>query len=235
MILAAGLGTRMRPLTDHCPKPLLPVAGRPLIVHHIERLADCGIRDLVINVSHLSEQIVATLGDGSRWGVSIQYSREDEPLETAGGLVQALPLLAEADDRPFLVLNGDIWCDYRFDQLPPIINGLAHLLLVDNPEHNPRGDFGLSEVLDEAPSQRQLVNDSEPLHTFAGISLLRPSLFSGCGPGKRPLAPLLRQAIAQGQVSGEHYRGFWMDVGTPQRLAALEQRLQASAALSDSR
>ena len=218
MILAAGLGTRMRPLTDHCPKPLLPVAGKPLIVYHLERLAQAGIDQVVVNVSHLAEQIEAQIGDGSRWGVSIHYSHEPEPLETAGGLLQALPLLAEADDRPFLVVNGDVWCDYPLARLPETIAGQAHLLLVDNPEHHLQGDFGLS--------QERVVVDAPVKLTFSGISLLCPSLFDDCQPGAQPLAPLLIRAIEQGAVSGEHYRGAWVDVGTPQRLAALEQRLQ---------
>ncbi len=222
MILAAGLGTRMRPLTDHCPKPLLPVAGRPLIVHHIERLARAGITELVINISHLGEQIEAALGNGDRWGVSIQYSPEIEPLETAGGLVQALPLLADSDDRPFLVVNGDIWCDAKlesFSDLPMHEDLKAHLLLVDNPDHNRQGDF---ELIDG-----RVNNAGDQLLTFAGISLLRPSLLSGYSPGKRPLAPLLRDAIVQGRVSGEQHHGYWIDVGTPARLAVLEQRLAA--------
>ncbi|MEH6470089.1 MAG: nucleotidyltransferase family protein [Halopseudomonas sp.] len=227
MILAAGLGTRMRPLTDHCPKPLLVVAGKPLIVHHFERLAQAGIDQLVVNVSHLAERIEAEIGDGSRWGVSIQYSREAEPLETAGGLLQALPLLREADDRPFLVVNGDVWCDYPFACLPTVITGQAHLLLVDNPAHHPQGDFGLCQEIVSADAQTKL--------TFSGISLLRPSLFDRCSPGAQPLAPLLYQAIDRGLVTGEHYRGSWVDVGTPQRLAALDQRLQTLNSSSEHR
>jgi len=223
MILAAGLGKRMRPLTDSCPKPLLEVGGKPLIVHSIERLAGAGVRELVINVSHLGAQVEAALGDGKRWGVSIHYSRETEPLETAGGVLQALPLLSESDDRPFLLVNGDIWCDYPLQQLPASLypSTLAHLVLVDNPEHHPQGDFGLQ--------QGQVVAGSPLPLTFSGISLLRPSLFDGCVAGAQPLGPLLRQAIAKQQVSGEHYRGAWIDVGTPQRLAELEQRLQSGA------
>lgn len=237
MILAAGLGTRMRPLTDHCPKPLLPVAGKPLIVHHIERLARAGITDIVINVSHLGEQIVAALGDGSRWGVTIIICSEAEPLETAGGIINALPWLADDSDRPFLVLNGDIWCDYPFSELPHSPDGLVHLVLVDNPEHNPSGDFSLGRSLEsQLDSERarqeadacmspSVLGLSGALLTFSGISLLRPSLFSACIAGKQPLAPLLRGAIEQGMASGEHYQGYWIDVGTPARLAELELRL----------
>ncbi|MFT6914373.1 MAG: MurNAc alpha-1-phosphate uridylyltransferase [Motiliproteus sp.] len=219
MILAAGLGARMRPLTDRCPKPLLRVAGKPLLEHSIERLAGAGIRELVINVSHLGEQIEAEIGDGSRWGVAIEYSREPQPLETAGGVLQALPLLAEVDDRPFLLLNGDIWCDYPLSRLPETLAAQAHLLLVDNPGHHSQGDFSLE--------QGRVVTAASPVLTFSGISLLRPSLFEGCLPGAQALGPLLRQAVARQQVSGEYYGGSWIDVGTPQRLAALEQRLQS--------
>lgn len=233
MILAAGLGARMRPLTDSCPKPLLPVAGKPLIVHHIERLAHAGITDIVINVSHLGEQIIESLGDGSRWGVTITICSEAEPLETAGGIINALPWLADDDNRPFLVLNGDIWCDYPFAELSHSTDGLAHLVLVDNPEHNPSGDFALGCSLDSELARAQADNRRQPsalslngaLLTFSGISLLRPSLFSACVAGKQPLAPLLRRAIEQGLASGEHYQGYWVDVGTPTRLAELELRL----------
>tara|TARA_R110001583_G_scaffold70166_2_gene198735 strand:- start:272 stop:952 length:681 start_codon:yes stop_codon:yes gene_type:complete len=217
MILAAGLGKRMRPLTDHRPKPLLPVAGKPLIVHSIERLAKAGVEELVINLSHLGEQIEAALGDGHRWKVSIRYSHEAVPLETAGGIIQALPLLAEADDRPFLLVNGDIWCDYPLARLPRALDAEAHLVLVDNPEHHRQGDFGLV--------QGRVVANTQPRLTFSGISLLRPSLFRGCLPGAQALAPLLRQAMDREAVTGEYYRGVWIDVGTPQRLAALAQQL----------
>lgn len=228
MILAAGLGTRMRPLTDLIPKPLLTVVGKPLIEHQIEKLVSAGVTELVINISHLGQQIEAALGDGSRWGVSIDYSPEDQPLETAGGLVQALPLLTESDDRPFLVVNADVWCDYplqRLSQLSMASDTQAHLLLVDNPGHNLNGDFGLFNG--------HVANQSERMLTFAGLSLLRPSLLAGCEPGKRALAPLLRQAVERGRVSGERYPGYWLDVGTPERLAALEQHLQTSQSRGD--
>lgn len=214
MILAAGRGERMRPLTDALPKPLLPVAGKPLIVHHIERLAGCGIRRLVINRAHLGGMIEARLGDGSAWGVEIRYSSEETALETGGGIFHALPLLGE---RPFLVINGDIWCDYDLRR-PRLEEGmLAHLVLVANPPHHPRGDFVLRGSRVEAAG--------EPRLTFSGIGLYHPRLFAACRPGAFPLAPLLREAMAQGAVSGEHYGGRWIDVGTPERLADLEALL----------
>ena len=206
----------MRPLTDCCPKPLLPVAGKPLIEYLIERLARAGYQRLVINTSYLGEKIEIALGDGGRWGVSICYSRESERLETAGGIIQALPELDDGEDRPFAVINGDIWCDYPLLQLPQTFDGKAHLILVDNPEHNPDGDFALK--------QGQVVSEGSPRLTFAGISLLRPSLFAGHPSGPAPLAPLLRGAIEQREVSGEHFKGGWIDVGTPQRLAELDQQ-----------
>ena len=217
MILAAGLGTRMRPLTDHCPKPLLPVAGKPLIVHHLERLATAGIREVVVNVSYRAEQIIEALGDGSTFGVAIAWSREETPLETGGGIHWALPLLGES---PFLLINGDIWCDLDPASLPALGDDLAHLVLVDNPDHHPRGDFHLTtdgRVLDQGAFRL----------TFAGISLLDPALVSDREPGAFALAPLLRQAMAADRVGGSHYRGTWIDVGTPERLTRLDQRLRS--------
>ena len=214
MILAAGRGERMRPLTDCTPKPLLCVGGKPLIVWHIERLAAAGIRDLVINHAHLGEQIEQTLGDGGHWDVRIRYSREGQALETGGGIFKALPLLGE---RPFLVINGDTWCDCDFARLHPAPGALAHLVLVDNPVHHPAGDFGL---------RHGQVVDTGPRLTFSGIGIYAPALFADSPPGAFPLAPLLRQAMARGLVSGEHFRGRWVDVGTPQRLAALDAALQ---------
>jgi len=223
MILAAGRGERMRPLTDHTPKPLLPVGGKPLIVWHIERLVRAGITDLVINHAHLGAQIEQALGDGSRFGAAIRYSAEGTALETAGGIAFALPLLGDA---PFAVVNGDIWCDYDFAQLPALTTtiqqrgDLAHLVLVDNPEHNPKGDFGLADgrVTDHAPSL-----------TFSGIGLYQPALFAAITRGsKAPLAPLLRAQIVAGRVSGEHHRGLWLDIGTPQRLDELDKQLGAT-------
>lgn len=225
MILAAGLGTRMRPLTLDTPKPLLKIAGRPMIEHHIQRLCEAGITELVINHAWLGEQIENYLGDGSRLGVSISYSAESEPLETAGGIAKALPLLSPDQETPFLVVNGDIYCDYPFEQLPVQLpeNTMAHLLLVDNPEHNPEGDFVLQglEVVTEA------VDANASQLTFSGISVLSPRLFAGIRSGeKAPLAPLLRQAITDGQVTGERYSGYWVDVGTPQRLAEVDKEVR---------
>ncbi|TDO09856.1 MULTISPECIES: N-acetylmuramate alpha-1-phosphate uridylyltransferase MurU [Halomonas] len=217
MILAAGLGTRMRPLTDHCPKPLLRVAGRPLILHHLERLRAAGIREVVINVSYRAEQIVAALGDGSDLGVRIAWSREQTPLETGGGIREALPLLGEA---PFLLVNGDVWCDLDPTLLPALGDDLARLVLVDNPDHHPQGDFRLD-------ADGRVHAEGEPRLTFAGISLLDPALVASESPGAFALAPLLRRAMAEGRVGGHHHRGAWVDVGTPERLAALEQWLQA--------
>ncbi len=215
MILAAGRGERMRPLTDHTPKPLLEVAGRRLIEYHIQNLVGAGITELVINHAHLGEQIETALGDGSVYGVSIQYSIEEEALETAGGIFNALPLF---DDAPFVVVNGDVWTDYPIRQLPVSIEGLAHLVLVDNPEHNLQGDFVLQGG--------QVKVEGEPKFTFSGISIIRPELFAGCQSGAFPLAPLLRQAMQSGKVTGEHYRGEWCDVGTPERLQQLDQKLR---------
>ncbi len=217
MILAAGRGERMRPLTDHVPKPLLEVGGKPLIVWHIERLAAAGFHDIVINHAHLGSQVEAALGNGERFGVSIRYSPEGEALETAGGIAQALPLLGDA---PFLVVNGDIFTDYDFGLLrdAPADNQLAWLVLVNNPEHNGRGDFAL-----EGGS---VVERGEELHTFSGIGVYRPELFSGVPRGcKAKLAPLLREAMRSGKVGGEYYAGCWVDVGTPQRLAELDRTL----------
>ncbi|MDM5263343.1 nucleotidyltransferase family protein [Sulfurovum sp. XTW-4] len=215
MILAAGSGTRMRPLTDTTPKPLLKVGGIPLIVWHIERLAHDGYTDIVINIAHLGYQIPEALGDGSEWGVNITYSDEQEEggLETAGGIIKALPLLG---DQAFLVLNGDIWTDYDFQDHRKLAEGiLAHLVLVPNPEHNPEGDFALdgNRVIDN----RQ--------YTFSGIGYYSPKLFDGVLYGKSALAPLLRVAIKEGKVTGELYEGEWLDIGTPERLELLNAQL----------
>ncbi len=214
MILAAGRGERMRPLTDRTPKPLLRVGGRPLIEHQLRRLASAGYRDVVVNLAWLGGQIRETLGDGSRFGVHIRYSEEPHgALETAGGIRHALPLLG---DGPFLVVNGDIWCDHPLSPRDPG-EALAHLVLVDNPEQHPAGDFALRE---------DRVDDSgEARLTFSGIGYYRPELFAGLADGPQPLAPLLRRAMARGLVTGEHHRGGWFDVGTPQRLRALDARL----------
>lgn len=215
MILAAGRGERMRPLSDTIPKPLLEAGGKPLIVHLIERLVRAGMPDLVINHSHLGEQIEKYLADGSRYGAHISYSHEaGGGLETGGGIFKALSLI---DTDPFVVINGDIWTDYPFERLPTRLTGLAHLVLVDNPPQHPQGDFSLhaGRVVAEGTSRL----------TFCGIGVYARDLFADCRPGKFPLAPLLRAAMARGQVSGEHYTGRWRDVGTPQRLEELDQEL----------
>jgi MurNAc alpha-1-phosphate uridylyltransferase len=222
MILAAGRGERMRPLTDTVPKPLLPAGGKPLIVWHIERLAAAGLRDIVINHAWLGANIERELGDGARWGVRIRYSPEaPQALETAGGIRQALPLLG---DEPFLVVNGDIWCDWDPIQAPARareLAGLAWLLLVDNPAHHPGGDFHLDA--------QGKVRDAEPRLTFSGIGIYRPELFGGLPAGEPArLAPLLRAAMERGQVAGVHHTGRWTDVGTPQRLAELDASLQGA-------
>lgn len=216
MILAAGRGERMRPLTDHTPKPLLPVAGKPLIVHHLEALRAAGFTDLIINTGHLGEQLPAALGDGRQWGVRIVWSPEPpEALETGGGIFQALPLLGP---EPFLVVNGDVWTDYPFARLPKIPAGLAHLVLVDNPPQHAAGDFFLA-------ADGMVAEHGEPKLTFSGISILRWELFARCAAGRFPLGPLLRRAMAAGQVSGGYYAGGWRDIGTPERLAELDRAL----------
>jgi MurNAc alpha-1-phosphate uridylyltransferase len=219
MILAAGHGKRMRPLTEHTPKPLLSVGGKPLIVWHIENLKKAGFSDIVINIAWLGYQIPETLGDGSRWQINIQYSDEQNEgaLETAGGIRKALPLLGS---DPFLVVNGDIWCDYAF--VPQALNDttLAHLILVNNPPHNPEGDFYLQDkqLLPEA------VNPCEKL-TFSGIGYYRPELFQNLPNGKQALAPILRKAIGEQRICGEHFSGDWRDIGTPERLQNLDDEL----------
>ena len=215
MILAAGRGERMRPLTDRVPKPLLRAGGKPLIEYHVEALAAAGIRDLVINHAHLGEQVEAALGDGGRWGVRIRYSPEEAALETGGGIFRALPLLGK---DPFWVVNGDIWCNYGFSGATLGKERLAHLVLVDNPAHNSAGDFALSGG--------RVANMGVARFTFSGIGLYCPELFDGCEAGAFPLAPLLRAACDRGQVSGEHFSGHWTDVGTHQRLQELDQLLR---------
>lgn len=226
MILAAGRGERMRPLTDHTPKPLLPVGGKPLLVWHIERLRTAGFTHIVINHAHLGQQIEDALGNGAALGVSIEYSREVSALETAGGIATALPLI---DSEVFTVVNGDIYCEYDFSHLAEPLtrlaagNDQAHLVLVDNPPHHPQGDFVLNtgRVI---PSL--LTAHCSPL-TFSGIGAYHRALFAHTAAGeKAPLAPLLRLAIDAGRVSGEHYAGRWEDVGTPARLNALDEELR---------
>ncbi|MCF6206057.1 MAG: nucleotidyltransferase family protein [Sulfurovum sp.] len=216
MILAAGLGTRMRPLTDHTPKPLLKVGGIPLIVWHLEKLAHYGFKEVVINIAHLGYKIPEALGDGSEWGLKIIYSDEQEEgcLESAGGIVKALPHLSDSD--PFLVVNGDIWTDYDFDTTMKLAPGmLAHLILIPNPPHNPEGDFALLEG--------KVVDNRE--YTFSGIGYYSPKLFADVPYGKSALAPLLREAIYEGRVTGELYEGEWYDIGTPQRLEEINAHL----------
>ncbi len=221
MILAAGRGERMRPLTDKIPKPLLEVQGKRLIEYHIENLVSAGFREIVINHAWLGAQIEHFLGDGSSYGARIRYSAESEALETGGGIYRALPLLSDGN-APFLVVNGDIWCAYSFDKLNINIKGLAHLILVDNPPHRAQGDFAWQEGQIALQGSRKL--------TFSGIGVYHPMLFAACQAGKFPLAPLLRQAIQNGQASAEHYQGTWMDIGTPERLEKLRKQEARRAA-----
>ncbi|MSQ67692.1 MAG: nucleotidyltransferase family protein [Gammaproteobacteria bacterium] len=218
MLLAAGRGERLRPLTDHTPKPLLEVAGKPLIVRQVERLAQAGIKEFVINLAHLGPLIEARLGDGQAWGVRLTYSREPAgALDAAGGLRWALPLLGA---QPFVVANTDIWTDFDFATLPVTLTGLAHLVLVPNPAHHPLGDFGLRDT--------QVCHPGSPAFTYAGIGLFSPALFTSLSAGARaPLAPLLREAIAANAVSGTLFTGRWIDVGT------LERWREAEAAAAD--
>jgi MurNAc alpha-1-phosphate uridylyltransferase len=234
LIFAAGLGERMRPLTDRTPKPLLVAGGKPLVAWHLEKLAASGVREVVINTSWLAEQFPRTLGDGARWGLKIHYSYEGPaPLETGGGMWNALPLLEDAlgADEPFIAVNGDIWADYDFARLPRDPRGDAHLVLVDNPLHHPNGDFALRD-------DGAVVSDGESKLTFSGIGVYRPSLFDdwretvGDAPGadetppRFRIVPLLRAAMARGEATGEHHRGKWTDVGTPERLAQLDASLK---------
>ena len=216
MILAAGRGERMRPLTDTIPKPLLKVAGKMLIEYHLEKLQAAQVTDVVINYAWLGEKIEHALGDGSRYGLNISYSEETEALETAGGIVNALSLLG---NTPFIVINGDIFCDIDFSSLLAPISGLAHLILVDNPEHNPNGDFSLTEA--------GAVNQAgENKLTFSGIGIYHPDLFKNKANGKLALAPVLREAMDQHFVTGSHYQGMWHDIGTPERLSELDLYLK---------
>jgi len=228
LIFAAGRGQRMRPLTDTTPKPLLPVGGKPLIVWHLEKLAALGIVEIVINTSWLAGQFPVQLGDGQHWGVRLRYLHEgDVPLETGGGMLNALPFLGDA---PFVVVNGDIWADFDFARLPREPTGLAHLVMVDNPEHHPEGDFHLQ-------ADGQLASAGDGKLTFSGIGVYRRGLLdewrevvgdragAQITPPRFPIAPMLRAAMRRGQISAEHHQGAWTDVGTPERLAQLAAML----------
>jgi MurNAc alpha-1-phosphate uridylyltransferase len=218
MILAAGRGERMRPLTDSCPKPLMIAGGKTLIEHQIERLHKAGIIEIVINTAWLGEQIEQKLGDGAQLGVSIRYSRENEALETAGGLIQALSLLG---DEPFVLANADAWCDFDFTELTarPLGNALARLVLIDTPDYL-AGDFGLDneQIIDKS-------KNPPTLYTYSGIALISPALLAGLAPGKRPLLPVFEAAMAEGKLHGQYFDGQWMDIGTPERLLMLQQIL----------
>ena len=218
MILAAGKGERMRPLTETTPKPLLQVGGKMLIDYHLERLASHGFQDIVINTGWLGDQIPETLGDGSAYGLNIHYSHErPEPLETAGGIAHAMQLLGP---DPFIVINGDIWCDYEPEADFDLCDVNAHLVLVNNPEHNPAGDFAID--------QGQVHNEGEERFTFSGIAYYRPEFFKGLKMNQpAALAPILRKAVDEGLVSGEKFEGSWLDIGTPQRLQELDTALSS--------
>jgi len=217
MLLAAGRGERLRPLTDTLPKALVPVRGKPLIGWHLERLADAGVREAVINVSHLGDRIIEAIGDGARYGMRLSYSEERERLETAGGIANALPLLGR---EPFLLANADVFCECDFSHLKrvPLGANLAHLLLVPNPAHRPKGDFSLRAG--------SIGDDPAPRYTYAGVGIVNPELLASIRPGeKAPLAPLLYEAARRGRLGGELYAGLWQDVGTLERLAELEATL----------
>ncbi|MCR4530680.1 N-acetylmuramate alpha-1-phosphate uridylyltransferase MurU [Acinetobacter venetianus] len=221
MILAAGMGNRMRPLTLNTPKPLLEVGGKPLIVWHIEKLQKIGVTEIVINTAWLGEKLANTLGDGSQFGVTILWSHEGEGLETAGGIINALPLLGT---DPFILVNGDVWTTMDFSTLLDVDLGdkQAHLVLVDNPPQHTKGDFILANDLAYTFEQDQL---GEAL-TYSGVAVLKPKMFVGLENGKRPLAPLLKQAMQQQQVSAEKMQAIWVDVGTPDRLEQLDQQIK---------
>lgn len=218
MILAAGRGSRMRPLSDNIPKPLLKVGGKSLIVWHIERLVEAGFKELVINHAYLGQKIEESLGDGACWGVNIAYSAEETALETAGGIANALPLLG---DEPFLVVNGDVYSELNFATLKQVLNtgNLAHLVMVDNPPQHPLGDFALQD--------EKLIADGEEKLTFSGVGVYSPVFFNDIVRGEAAkLAPLLKAAMANGLVTGEHYQGIWHDIGTPDRLEKIDVMLR---------
>lgn len=221
MILAAGLGNRMRPLTLYTPKPLLEVGGKPLIVWHIEKLKKIGVTEIVINSAWLADKLISSLGDGSQFGVDIRWTREEEGLETAGGIINALPLLGT---DPFILVNGDVWTTMDFEALRDVKlnDDLAHLVLVDNPKQHPEGDFTLLDgrafAFDQDVKGENL--------TFSGVSVIHPKLFDGLESGKRPLAPLLKQSMQNQKVSAEKLKGAWVDVGTPERLMELDLQIR---------
>lgn len=227
MILAAGRGERMRPLTDHIPKPLLKVGGKPLIVWHLQNLAKAGFKEVVINHAHLGQQIEAALGNGNQWNLSIQYSVEAIALETAGGITNAMHLLTKnaSQTEPFLVVNGDIYTDIDFATIKLAPNMLAHLVLIDNPPQHPQGDFAIHNGL--------LSNKGEPMRTFSGVGVYHPSLFAQIKPGEpAKLAPLLRQAITENKATAQYYQGVWHDIGTPERLHALNKLMLKTSLFS---
>ena len=233
MILAAGKGERMRPLTDTCPKPLLQVGGKMLIEYHLEKLAPAGFTSVIINHAYLGHMIETALQNGNRYGLQIQYSPEQLVLETAGGIANALPLLTDADkNKPFAVINADIFCDIDFSILQPVLQAmqsnpqqtLAHLVLVDNPPHHPEGDFFLNSHTGRLTGSANV--DCRKL-TFSGIGVYHPALFANVPPGQAvKLAPLLRQAIASGKAAGAYHPGLWLDIGTPERLQQLDAMLK---------
>ena len=221
MILAAGLGNRMRPLTLYTPKPLLEVGGKSLIVWHIEKLKKIGVTEIVINSAWLADKLIGKLGDGSQFGVQIRWTREDEGLETAGGIINALPLLGA---EPFILVNGDVWTTMDFALLlnVQLEDDLAHLVLVDNPEQHPNGDFTLLNGRSYSFDQNQ---QGENL-TYSGVAVIHPKLFDGLEAGKRPLAPLLVEAMQANKISAEKMQGAWVDVGTPERLSHLDLQIR---------
>lgn len=221
MILAAGLGNRMRPLTLYKPKPLLEVGGKALIVWHIEKLKKIGVTEIVINSAWLADILIGTLGDGSQFGVPIRWTREDEGLETAGGIINALALLG---DQPFILVNGDVWTTFDFASLLDInlADDLAHLVFVNNPEQHPQGDFTLANGRAYTFDQNQ---QGENL-TYSGVAVINPKMFDGLEQGKRPLAPLLKQGMLEGKISAEKMQAAWVDVGTPERLTALDLQIR---------
>lgn len=221
MILAAGLGNRMRPLTLYTPKPLLEVGGKPLIVWHIEKLKTIGVTEIIINSAWLADKMIESLGDGSDYGVTIRWTREDEGLETAGGIINALHLLG---DQPFILVNGDVWTTMDFRSLLSVQldDDLAHLVFVPNPEQHPKGDFSLKDGRAYTFDQEQ---QGENL-TYSGIAVIHPKMFDGLAQGKRPLAPLLKEAMEKHQISAEKMQGVWVDVGTPERLMQLDLQIR---------